>query len=91
MQSAYDRDDYVKIQWEHIQPGLEHNFFKYNSTEVSHFNSTYDYKSVMHYSGLAFSKDGIATIVPLVSIYHNNQIYHSIETFFLCRMNHSWV
>lgn len=66
MQSAYDRDEYVQIQWDHIATGKEHNFLKYNSNKVSHFNSTYDYGSVMHYSGQAFSKDGVATIVPLV-------------------------
>lgn len=69
MQSAYDRDEYIKIQWEHIRKGTEHNFRKYNSSVVSHFNSTYDYGSVMHYSGKAFSTDGVATIVPLVSVF----------------------
>lgn len=67
MQSAYDRDDYVKIEWDNITPGMEHNFNKYNSSVVSHFNTTYDYGSVMHYGAFGFSKNGNATIVPSVS------------------------
>lgn len=67
MQSAYDRDDFVEIKWEHIRPGLEHNFNKYNSSTVSHYNSTYDYFSIMHYPSHAFSKNGNATIVPHVN------------------------
>lgn len=68
MQSAYDRDEYVKIQWDHIIEGREYNFQKFSSNQVSHFNSTYDYGSLMHYHEYAFSKDGVATIVPLVSV-----------------------
>lgn len=66
MQSAYDRDEYVTIVWENITPGLEHNFNKYNNSKITHFNTTYDYYSVMHYGPDAFSKDGNATIVPTV-------------------------
>ena len=67
MQSAYDRDEYVTIEWDNITPGLENNFEKYSSSEVTHFNTTYDYYSVMHYDAYAFSKNGKPTIVPKVS------------------------
>lgn len=67
MQSAHDRDDYVTIVWDKISPGKEHNFNKYTNTEVTHFNTTYDYYSVMHYGPYGFSTDGSATIVPVVS------------------------
>lgn len=67
MQSAFDRDEYVQIHWENITPGMEHNFNKYNSSQVTHFNATYDYDSVMHYGAFGFSKNGNATIVPVVS------------------------
>lgn len=67
MQSAYDRDDYVTIHWENITPGTEHNFNKYTNAQVSHFNQTYDYLSVMHYGAYGFSKNGNATIEPIVS------------------------
>lgn len=66
MQSAYDRDEFVQIMWMHISSGKEHNFNKYSPSEVSHFNQTYDYGSIMHYSVHAFSKNGEQTIVPLV-------------------------
>lgn len=67
MQSAYDRNDYVTIQWDNILPRTKNNFNKYTSKEVTHFNTTYDYGSVMHYSAYGFSKNGEPTIVPRVS------------------------
>lgn len=67
MQSAYDRDEYVTIHWENLQKGAEHNFNKYSDSETTHFNTTYDYFSVMHYGATGFSKNGNATIVPTVS------------------------
>lgn len=67
MQSASDRDKHVKINWQNIQNGMESNFAKYDTSVISHFNGTYDYVSIMHYDGYAFSKNGHATIVPKVS------------------------
>lgn len=67
MQSAHDRDEYVKIHWENMMTGTENNFYKYSSTQVSHFNTTYDYDSIMHYTATAFSKNGLPTIIPIVS------------------------
>lgn len=70
MQCAYDRDDYVTIHWENMKNGTSGNFVKYNNKEVTHFNTTYDYYSVMHYEAFAFSKNKLPTIVPLVSKMH---------------------
>lgn len=67
MQSAYDRDEYVTIVWDNISSGKENNFNKYNNSAITHFNTTYDYYSVMHYGPYGFSKNGNATIVPVVS------------------------
>lgn len=67
MQSAYDRDEYVTIHWENLKQGTEHNFDKYTNLQVTHFNTTYDYYSVMHYEAYAFSKNKQPTIVPVVS------------------------
>lgn len=67
MQSAYDRDDYVKIHCENIMKGAEFNFEKFTNKQVSHFNTTYDYYSIMHYEAYAFSKNSEPTIVPFVS------------------------
>lgn len=66
MQSGIDRDEHVKIEWNHIINGTERNFNKYNSSVVTDFGIPYDYSSVMHYSAYAFTKDGYATIVPNV-------------------------
>ncbi|XP_041429866.1 embryonic protein UVS.2-like [Xenopus laevis] len=60
-QSRSDRDDYVTIITENIIPGYANNFNKYNSKNLG---LEYDYSSVMHYAGDAFSKNGNRTIVP---------------------------
>ncbi|XP_068629081.1 seminal metalloprotease 1-like [Battus philenor] len=65
MQSTYNRDDFVKIIWENIKAGTEHNFAKYNNDTVTDFGVAYDYNSVMHYPETAFSKNGNKTIIPL--------------------------
>ncbi|KDR19395.1 zinc metalloproteinase nas-13-like isoform X2 [Zootermopsis nevadensis] len=63
-QSATDRDDYVTIHWENIQPGTENNFNKYNASSITNFGVEYDYDSVLHYSAYSFSKNGEKTIEP---------------------------
>lgn len=68
MHSAHDRDDYVFIHWNNVIPWMTGNFMKYASYEVSHFNTTYDYESIMHYTAYAFSENGEPTIEPHVSI-----------------------
>lgn len=66
MQSSSDRDDYVRIVWDGIIDNQKHNFNKYDTSVVTGFNVTYDYESIMHYSAYAFSKNGLATIIPHV-------------------------
>ncbi|XP_071527693.1 zinc metalloproteinase nas-4-like isoform X2 [Panulirus ornatus] len=62
-QSRFDRDDYVTIMWQNIQPGSEENFNKYSATVISGFGENYDYGSLMHYNAYAFSYNGQKTIV----------------------------
>lgn len=64
-QSASNRDDYVRILWENIEPGHEHNFNKYNDSVVTSYGVEYDYGSVMHYGAKAFSKNNESTIEAL--------------------------
>jgi len=64
MQSATERDDYVKVAYEHIQSGLEHNFDKYQPDLISNYGVEYDVLSVMHYEGYGFTRNGFATIIP---------------------------
>ena len=65
-QSRSDRDYYVKIHWGNIPEALRHNFKKYSSTVINHFNLPYDFRSLMHYGGNDFgnSRMTIQTIDP---------------------------
>lgn len=60
-QTRPDRDDWVRIRQENIQPGMEYNFEKYDWQLISDFGVKYDYWSVMHYgqyvSNIALNKD----------------------------------
>ncbi|XP_027147532.1 meprin A subunit beta [Larimichthys crocea] len=62
-QSRSDRDDYVKIMWDRISEGREHNFNTYNDTTSSSLGVPYDYGSMMHYSKNAFRNGTEPTIV----------------------------
>ncbi|CAH1789177.1 unnamed protein product [Owenia fusiformis] len=63
-QSRTDRDKYVTIMYDNIKSGKQGNFNKYDANKISLLGMPYDYSSVMHYGGRAFSKNGKATIVP---------------------------
>lgn len=65
MQSSFDRDEYVEIVWENINPANVNNFLLYGTETVTHFDVPYDYGSVMHYSKTSFSINGQDTIVPI--------------------------
>lgn len=67
-QCASNRDEFVRIRWENIISGKEHNFEKYNESMVTDFGVAYDYGSVMHYSRTSFSKNGKDTIEPTKSV-----------------------
>uniref|UniRef100_A0A3Q3XE61 Metalloendopeptidase n=1 Tax=Mola mola TaxID=94237 RepID=A0A3Q3XE61_MOLML len=62
-QSRSDRDDYVKIMWDRISEGKEHNFNTYNDTTSSSLGVPYDYGSMMHYSKNAFRNGIEPTII----------------------------
>jgi len=53
--SRSDRDQYIKVNWDHISDGNEAQFLTYRWT--TGFGEHYDYDSIMHYSSKAFSKD----------------------------------
>lgn len=64
-QSRPDRDKYIRVFYDRIKQGLEHNFEKYTVREVKTLPSNkefYDYDSVLHYNNHAFSKDYRDTI-----------------------------
>lgn len=61
-QSREDRDSFVEINWENIQPNKAHNFNQHISDGDDIGN--YDYGSLMHYSPYGFAIDrSIPTIV----------------------------
>ncbi|XP_050434322.1 uncharacterized protein LOC126841740 [Adelges cooleyi] len=63
-QNRPDRDKYVTVNYNNIQSGRENNFEKAQSSMIDDQGVGYDYRSVMHYSSNAFSKNGQATIDP---------------------------
>ena len=63
-QSRFDRDDYIRINWENIEPGMEYNFDKYSWDDIQHLSVPYDYGSVMHYGTHAFARGYGPTISP---------------------------
>jgi len=60
-QSRPDRDDYVKIVFDNIIAGQEHNFEI--QEHVHPAGTPYDILSIMHYEPYAFSKNGQPTII----------------------------
>ena len=65
-QSRYDRDSYVKINWENVKGGKNNtNFWKVNKYWLTG-GTEYDGKSVMHYPGNHHSIDNKTTITSLV-------------------------
>jgi len=58
-QARPDRDKYVLINHENIEPGREHNF---EIRESANPAGAYDFESVMHYGDFAFSVNGLPTI-----------------------------
>ncbi|VDM84435.1 unnamed protein product [Strongylus vulgaris] len=71
----WDRDNYIKILWQNIdranqRPQLVSDaydqFGKVDLSESSYYGQVYDYYSIMHYDSLAFSKNGLETMVARV-------------------------
>ena len=65
-QSREDRDSHVTINWENISPDAHHNFRQ--QIEDGDDIGVYDFDSIMHYSPLAFTINGLPTIVAKKSV-----------------------
>ncbi|XP_019644750.1 PREDICTED: tolloid-like protein 2 [Branchiostoma belcheri] len=60
-----DRDHWVTIIKENIQPGQEYNFLKLEKGEVDSLGESYDFNSIMHYARNTFSRGMfLDTILP---------------------------
>jgi hypothetical protein len=59
-QSRSDRDNYIEVVWENIDPKQQHNFDKH--VQDGEDLGDYDYDSIMHYPATAFSINGQPTI-----------------------------
>ncbi|MFY9556963.1 MAG: M12 family metallopeptidase [Blastocatellia bacterium] len=62
-QSREDRTKFIRVLFQNIVAGMEHNFTQHISDGDD--IGKYDYGSIMHYPATAFSKNGQPTIVPL--------------------------
>lgn len=60
-----DRDEYVIIVWSNILRGKEYNFDIIDNPLYVEQDFAYDYNSIMHYAPKSFSRNGLATIVPV--------------------------
>lgn len=64
-QSRVDRDSHIKINYENVQSGREHNFKTYQESgyDGKEFTSNLDFGSIMMYGPYSFSSNGKPTIV----------------------------
>jgi hypothetical protein len=64
-QSRPDRDNFLEIRLQNVEPAMQHNFNKYawGSTAYNQ-GTTYDYASIMHYGTTAFTMNGQPTMIP---------------------------
>uniref|UniRef100_A0A9J2P9C0 Metalloendopeptidase n=1 Tax=Ascaris lumbricoides TaxID=6252 RepID=A0A9J2P9C0_ASCLU len=59
----WDRDKYITILWHNIDEEAYDQFGKVDLSESSYYGQPYDYHSIMHYDSLAFSKNGLETLI----------------------------
>jgi Astacin (Peptidase family M12A) len=57
MHAANERDNYVRVNMNNVQEGMEHNFNKLSASEFSQFGVPYDFTSVMHYNGYFLARN----------------------------------
>uniref|UniRef100_A0A0N5BDM2 Metalloendopeptidase n=1 Tax=Strongyloides papillosus TaxID=174720 RepID=A0A0N5BDM2_STREA len=67
--SRYDRDKYIRIYLQNVDPHQQKDFQKVSKKEYSTYGIPYDYGSIMHYGTKTFSINGEKTIEPIDSLY----------------------
>jgi hypothetical protein len=78
MHTAFDRDNYIRVNWENVRPDRHHVFDKDSSSRVTHFNVPYDVGSVMHYSETTSSVNGLPTMTALFNP-HNRTMAGAVQ------------
>uniref|UniRef100_A0A0N5BD97 Metalloendopeptidase n=1 Tax=Strongyloides papillosus TaxID=174720 RepID=A0A0N5BD97_STREA len=71
-QSRPDRDNYLKIDMNNIDPKMRFNFDKTSLANTETFGIPYDYGSVMHYPRYAFGTGDKLTMIPKNPLYLNS-------------------
>lgn len=64
MHNHIDRDHFVRILWENIDPGFHFAFYTVDPQWFDNFGTPYDFRSIVHYARWAFSTNGRDTIQP---------------------------
>lgn len=86
----WDRDNYIDIIWQNIDRTAIDQFGKVDLTKTSYYGQPYDYRSILHYDSLAFSKNGYPTMLPkqrgFVSTIGNAKDFSEIDLAKINRM-----
>eukprot|EP00794_Sanderia_malayensis_P015012 gene15012-16561_t len=61
-QSRPDRDKYIRVVWENIDPDNAYSFDKQKNSDVNSLKTPYDYYSMMQYDETSFSMNGNITM-----------------------------
>ena len=62
--SRPDRDEYLNIFLENVQPEKKNNFIKLTNQHYRLVNDNFDYESIMIYGEYAFTMNGLPTMKP---------------------------
>ncbi|CAH3153086.1 unnamed protein product, partial [Porites evermanni] len=62
-ENSSNRCDDNADEYDDNDDGKEHNFRKYDRSLIDSLGTPYDYRSVMHYSAKAFTKNGLPTLM----------------------------
>jgi hypothetical protein len=68
-QQRSDRDNYIRINWDNIQSGLEYNF----TSRVARPHGDYDFDSLMHYGQCAFKRCSTCSGCQTITVLPPNQ------------------
>ena len=71
MQSASNRDNFIRINYQNMASKDAENFQKYGPNDITDFGVPFDFYSVMFYRRADFSINGRDTITTLNPAYQN--------------------